>query len=63
MRYPPDKNRNEVLSERDIVSSNAALNTVFGGARKSWMGAAGTGVAPTERSKTATRIIAPQNSR
>ncbi|KAF4630616.1 hypothetical protein G7Y89_g7523 [Cudoniella acicularis] len=50
MRRPPDKDRNAVLSERDVVSSNSTLNTVFGGARqKSWMVGAGTPVRPTPR--------------
>ncbi|RDL38953.1 uncharacterized protein BP5553_03293 [Venustampulla echinocandica] len=52
MRRPPDKDRirNAVLSERDVVSSNATLNAVFGGARqKSWMVAAGTPVRPSPR--------------
>ncbi|CAG8962420.1 hypothetical protein HYFRA_00014049 [Hymenoscyphus fraxineus] len=56
MRYPPDKNRNGngVLSEQDVVSSNATLNTVFG-KQRSWMTAgAGNGIRvhPTPRAST-----------
>jgi hypothetical protein len=50
MRRPPDKDGQPALSERDVDSSNATLNTLFGGARqKSWMVGAGAPVRPTPR--------------
>ncbi|KAK0102510.1 hypothetical protein ONS95_006124 [Cadophora gregata] len=50
MRRPPDKEGQSALSERDVESSNATLNTLFGGSRqKSWMMGAGTPVRPTPR--------------
>ncbi|KAI9055812.1 hypothetical protein LZ554_000752 [Drepanopeziza brunnea f. sp. 'monogermtubi'] len=45
MRRPPEKDAQAALSERDVISSNATLHALFGGARqKSWM--AGPGAAP-----------------
>ena len=39
------------MSDRDVDSSNATLNTLFGGARqKSWMLGPGAPVRPTPRS-------------
>ncbi|PVH89395.1 hypothetical protein DL98DRAFT_580089 [Cadophora sp. DSE1049] len=50
MRRPPDKEGQSALSERDVESSNATLNALFGGSRqKSWMMGAGTPVRPTPR--------------
>ncbi|KAH7351025.1 hypothetical protein BKA65DRAFT_249725 [Rhexocercosporidium sp. MPI-PUGE-AT-0058] len=50
MRRPPDKEAQTALSERDVESSNATLNALFGGSRqKSWMVGAGTSVRPTPR--------------
>jgi hypothetical protein len=44
------KDGQPALSERDVASSNATLNTFFGGARqKEWMMGAGAPVGPTPR--------------
>ncbi|KAH8687900.1 hypothetical protein BGZ60DRAFT_522533 [Tricladium varicosporioides] len=50
MRRPPDKDRSGALSERDVVSSNATVNSFLGGARRpAWMVGAGAPVRPTPR--------------
>ncbi|KAH6683351.1 hypothetical protein B0J14DRAFT_145609 [Halenospora varia] len=49
MRRPPDKDRSGALSERDVVSSNATVNSFLGGARPAWMVGAGAPVRPTPR--------------
>ncbi|KAH7400044.1 hypothetical protein BKA64DRAFT_778230 [Cadophora sp. MPI-SDFR-AT-0126] len=60
MRRPPDKDGQSALSERDVESSNATLNTLFGGSRqKSWMMGAGTPVRPTPRTTLSRASILP----
>ena len=50
MRRPPDKVGQPTLSEKDVESSNATLNTLFRGNRqKSWMLGPGAPVRPTPR--------------
>ncbi|KUJ18034.1 uncharacterized protein LY89DRAFT_732729 [Mollisia scopiformis] len=59
MRRPPDKDGPPV-SDRDVDTSNATLNTLFGGARqKSWMVGVGAPVRPTPRT-SASRTSVPQ---
>ncbi|KAE9375502.1 hypothetical protein N431DRAFT_202151 [Stipitochalara longipes BDJ] len=60
MRRPPDKDGQPALSERDVDTSNATLNTLFGGARqKSWMMGAGTPVRPTPRTNVSRTALPP----
>ncbi|KAH6712928.1 hypothetical protein BKA61DRAFT_633089 [Leptodontidium sp. MPI-SDFR-AT-0119] len=60
MRRPPDKEAQTALSERDVESSNATLNTLFGGSRqKSWMMGAGTPVRPTPRASISKASVVP----
>ena len=59
MRRPPDKDGQPALSERDVDTSNATLNTLFGGARqKSWM-VAGAPVRPTPRTNISRTALPP----
>ena len=55
MRRPPDKD----VSEQDVHSSNATLNTVFGGSRqKSWMtGLHGPPVRPSPRTSITQSVL------
>ncbi|KAL2071453.1 hypothetical protein VTL71DRAFT_12688 [Oculimacula yallundae] len=61
MRRPPDKEGQSVLSEKDVESSNATLNTLFGGSRqKSWMmGPGAAPVRPTPRTGISKPSILP----
>jgi hypothetical protein len=60
MRRPPDKDGQPALSERDVDTSNATLNTLFGGARqkKAWM-VAGAPVRPTPRTNVSRTALPP----
>jgi hypothetical protein len=59
MRRPPDKDGQPALSERDVDTSNATLNTLFGARQKSWMVGVGTPVRPTPRTNVSRTALPP----